>query len=95
MGSAHVIIGGPRSRKLKVQHGDVIILPAGVGHKCVKYSDDFMCVGAYPQGKDYDIKLGIADEYPKAVLQISKLILPDKDPVYGKEGFLKAFWKHS
>src|ERR1043165_5266279 len=54
MGRATVILGGPNGRRVKVQAGDVIILPAGVAHKCSAHSKDFLCVGAYPQGKDYD-----------------------------------------
>src|ERR1700739_3373171 len=47
-GNARVIIGGPRAAQTTLQEGDVIILPAGTGHKCTRHSDDFLCVGAYP-----------------------------------------------
>jgi uncharacterized protein YjlB len=93
MGSATVILGGPEGKKIKLSQGDVIIIPAGVGHKCLKFSNDFQCVGAYPQGKDYDTNTGTVAEYAKAIKNISKLSLPLKDPLSGKEGFLKAYWK--
>jgi uncharacterized protein YjlB len=92
-GEAEVILGGPKGRKIKLTKGDVIILPAGVGHKCLKNSDDFKCVGAYPQGKDYDTNLGKSKELEKALSNIQKLSNPAKDPVFGREGFLKAHWK--
>jgi uncharacterized protein YjlB len=47
--------GRPRGKKVELTQGDVIILPAGVGHKCLHASNNFLCMGAYPQGKEYDI----------------------------------------
>jgi uncharacterized protein YjlB len=93
MGEATVILGGPNGRRVKLEQGDVLILPAGVGHKCTVKSEDFLCVGAYPQDKDYDTNLGKEEEYEKAVERISSLSIPSKDPVFGEQGFLKAYWK--
>ncbi len=67
--------------------------PAGVGHKCLKASEDFLCVGAYPQGKDYDINYGKHAELEKSIKQIAEVPKPNKDPVFGKEGFLKSLWE--
>jgi uncharacterized protein YjlB len=92
MGSATVILGGPSGKKIKLTQGDVIILPAGVGHKCLQFSDNFQCVGSYPQGKDYDINTGTPEEYKKSLLKIRKLSIPKKDPLFGTQGFLKAYW---
>jgi uncharacterized protein YjlB len=92
-GEAEIILGGPKGRKEKITAGDVIIIPAGVGHKCLKCSKDFLCVGAYPQGKEYDTNLGKFKELEKALTNISNLSKPSKDPVFGKEGFLKTYWK--
>lgn len=93
MGSANVIIGGPNGKRVSLQQGDVIILPAGVGHRCTVKSDDFMVVGAYPEGKDYDTNTGTAEEFPEAVKRIRQLPKPKHDPVFGDQGFLKAYWK--
>jgi uncharacterized protein YjlB len=93
MGRVQVIIGGPQGRRIKLEQGDVIILPAGVGHKSIQHSDDFLCVGAYPQGKDYDMSTGTATEYKTAVKNIADVPLPLHDPVFGKQGFLKTYWK--
>jgi len=94
MGSANVILGGPGGRKVVLEAGDVIILPAGTGHKRTIASEDFLCVGAYPQGKDYDTNRGTAEELEKAKRNIEALSIPAKDPVFGKEGFIRSFWRH-
>ena len=94
-GTAKVIVGGPGGRKITLKRGDVLILPAGTGHKCLGFSKDFLCVGAYPRGKEYDTNLGTEEEYKIAGKRISKLSIPSKDPVFGKEGFLKVYWKKS
>ena len=92
-GKAWVIFGGTGGRKLVVEKGDVLIIPAGLSHKCSKASPDFLCVGAYPGGNDYDINLGTKEELEKARPRLAKIPKPALDPVFGKEGFLKSFWK--
>jgi len=91
-GTAKIILGGPKGKPAEVTTSDVVILPAGVGHKCINHSEDFLCVGAYPQGRDYDLNYGRAVEYDKANARIKTLPIPLKDPVFGNEGFLKSFW---
>jgi len=92
-GKAWVIFGGTGGIKLLLEKGDVVIIPAGVGHKCSKASADFLCVGAYPGGVEYDTNLGTTEQFTKAKLRVEKLPKPSLDPVFGKEGFLKSFWK--
>jgi uncharacterized protein YjlB len=92
-GKAKVIFGGPNGRSTDLAIGDVIILPAGVGHKCSSHSEDFLCVGAYPQGKDYDMNYGKYSEYDQSVQRIQTLSIPSRDPVFGNEGFLRSHWK--
>ncbi len=92
-GHATVTLGGPKGRKIKLTAGDIIILPAGVAHKCFAHSPDFECIGAYPQGKDYDTNIGSAAEYKKAKINISRLSVPASDPLLGEHGFLKVYWK--
>jgi len=92
-GSATVIFGGPNGKRIKLKTGDVLILPAGVAHKCSHATKDFLCVGSYPQGKEYDIKTGTAAEYKASITHIHKLAVPRHDPLAGKEGFLKVYWK--
>ena len=92
-GKAWVIFGGTGGRKLALEKGDVIIIPAGLSHKCSKASADFLCVGSYPGGNEYDINLGTKEELEKAKPRLAKMPKPSLDPVFGKEGFLKSFWK--
>lgn len=92
-GEARVIFGGPGRKSITVRKGDVIIIPAGVAHKCMECSTDFECVGGYPQGKNYDINRGESEEELKsAENRIEKVPVPASDPAFGKEGFLKSFW---
>jgi uncharacterized protein YjlB len=92
-GKASVILGGPGKRSIAVNPGDVMIIPAGVAHKCVRASEDFLCVGGYPGGSDFDIHHGTEEEFEQAVARIKKLSVPSKDPVFGNEGFIKAYWQ--
>src|SRR4029078_11840381 len=72
-GDATLILGGPKGKRIKISRGDTIIIPAGVGHRCIKHSADFQCVGAYPQGKNYDINLGRPKELDQAIAHIKQL----------------------
>jgi uncharacterized protein YjlB len=74
--------------------GDVLILPAGTGHKSVSHSDDFAVVGAYPGGAEPDL-IRLEDKRPKDVRsKADQVPLPENDPLYGKseEGLLNL-WK--
>jgi uncharacterized protein YjlB len=51
-GTATVQFGGRRGRKLRLEAGDVLVLPAGTGHQCFSASKDFLVVGAYPATGD-------------------------------------------
>lgn len=92
-GNLTLILGGPGGRKIKIKKGDLLILPAGVGHKSLSASEDFLCVGAYPQGKEYDINLGRPGELKAAIARIKKMSVPKQDPLFGREGFIKVYWK--
>lgn len=87
-GQAHVCFGGEAGEVLALRAGDVAILPAGTGHKCESATEDFLVVGAYPDGRDYDICRGDPAEHDSAVKRIASLPLPRKDPVFGESGVL-------
>ena len=94
-GSARVQFGGPNGTALLLEKGDVVVIPAGVAHKSIDVYDDFLCIGAYPKGQEYDMNYGHDQEREKAIENIRKLSLPLTDPVYGDDGPLQSSWKKS
>lgn len=91
-GSARLHMGGESGIKMEVSAGDVIIIPAGVGHKNLGFSSDFGVVGAYPNGSNYDLKTGKEGERPEADSNIKKVPKPSNDPVTGSRGGLTEIW---
>jgi uncharacterized protein YjlB len=92
-GSAQLHLGGEQGEKIKVEAGDIIIIPAGVGHKNLGASSNFGVVGAYPDGRDWDLLKGEKGERPKADKNIAALPIPGLDPLLGKDGGLMKIWK--
>jgi len=92
-GHALLHMGGELGEKLNVSAGDVLVIPAGVGHKKLEASADFAVVGAYPDGRDYDILRGEAGDRPRALENIRQVPIPLLDPVWGSERGLSKIWK--
>lgn len=70
----------------EVRKGDVIIVPAGVGHRLLEDLDgDFEMVGSYPRGKSWDMCYGAEGEEEK-IKGIKELSWFEKDPLYGDNG---------
>ena len=91
-GQVTVQLGGPGGITATLKKGDMVIIPAGVAHKNLQASEDFKCVGAYPDGRDYDTKTGKDGERPEADENIRNVPLPVLDPIYGKDGPLISAW---
>lgn len=91
-GSARLQLGGPEGRVFEVVAGDVVVLPAGVGHKNLGSSADFLVVGAYPPGMSADLLKGEPGERPGADERIAQVALPKTDPVGGQAGPLLSKW---
>ena len=91
-GTGRVRFGGDKGRIVSLKAGDVAILPAGTGHQCIKASDDFLVIGAYPPAGTYDECTKLEDR-PRALKTILKTSKPRKDPVYGAKGPLLKLWK--
>ncbi len=66
--------------------------PAGVAHKNLGEVHDVACVGAYPNGMDYDMNYGNNGERPHTDRKIREALLPEADPVYGKGHGLCQIW---
>jgi uncharacterized protein YjlB len=92
-GEAVIQLGGEDGVPVEVSAGDVVILPAGTGHKKISASEDFKVAGAYPIGKDYDLKKGAPEERPQVLDNIMLVPLPETDPVFGTVGPLFEMWK--
>jgi uncharacterized protein YjlB len=80
-GAATLELGGPQGEAFEVAAGDVLVLPAGTGHRRATARDGFTVVGAYPAGQEnYDL-LREADDAARE--RIRAVPLPERDPVGG------------
>lgn len=92
-GTATLMLGGERGERFDVACGDVIVLPAGTGHKCLEASPDFRVVGAYPQGGSPDLIRAGESDIEAARERIARVPLPEKDPIHGTHGPLTESWQ--
>jgi uncharacterized protein YjlB len=92
-GEASIALGGPEGTTVEVKAGDVVVIPAGVGHRNAGSSSDFAVLGAYSRGQEsYDLRTGEKGERPEVLENIRNVPLPEADPLYGPGGPLPARW---
>ena len=92
-GEAAVLFGGPNGTELTVRAGDVVVVPAGVGHCNQSQSHDLLIVGAYPDnGPGPDLRRGKPAEHDAAQRAIGAVPIPTADPVEGIDGALARLW---
>jgi uncharacterized protein YjlB len=84
-GSAVLRVGGNKGKTVKVTAGDVIVVPAGVGHECLKPSRNFLVVGAYPPTGTYNECRGSFQERDKALASIRRVSVPKQNPIFGAD----------
>ncbi len=91
-GSCDVEIGGPKGVVIHIEAGDLLVIPAGVSHKNIGSTDDFISVGSYPTDVSYDMHEGKMSELEQVKKAISKVAIPKTDPVFGANGPLFNYW---
>lgn len=94
-GRGRVAFGGDGGVEAEIAAGDVVVIPAGVGHKRLDASSDFTIVGGYPPGQSGAIACPGDIEVDEAAERIAALELPATDPVFGREGPLTKRWRQA
>ncbi len=87
LGWMEIVVFGNNGPKIRVDAGDVIIIPAGVSHQMVGKSEDNLLVGGYPDGRDWDNirdEFVTSEEFRAAAKRIMMLPIPSKNPVSGQ-----------
>jgi uncharacterized protein YjlB len=92
-GTVDVQFGGAHGARLGLKCGDVVVIPAGVGHRRRKASTDLLVVGAYPDFGPYDEPRPAEIDIDKARRSVAAVKTPFTDPVYGKTGALLKLWR--
>ncbi|HEX3935633.1 MAG TPA: cupin [Puia sp.] len=91
-GGTTLLLGGENGQPITVGPGDVLVIPAGVAHKNLGREHQVGCIGAYPDGRDFDINTGKPGERLTTDQNIAQLPVPDNDPVYGAGKGIPLLW---
>jgi uncharacterized protein YjlB len=84
-GRVSLRLGGEQGSLFRLRPGDMVILPAGVGHRRVGDDEGLKVVGAYPRGQShYNMK--------RKGRVVPRVALPATDPFYGENGPLIKAW---
>ena len=89
-GEATVQFGGDGGVVVTARPGDVIVLPAGTGHKKLSSRGALGIVGAYPEGSRADTCMA---PFARQAAKAAEVALPACDPVYGPRGPLFEHWR--
>ena len=92
-GRVSLKVGGSRGLVVDSSTGDVVVLPAGVGHCSVSGHTGYEMVGGYPVGLSWDMRTGLAEERDEVLANLARLALPATDPVFGRQGPLLELWR--
>ena len=92
-GEVTVRFGGESGVDITARAGDVLVLPAGTGHKKLASRGTLGVVGAYPAGQDADMHTRRAADPARELQALARIPLPASDPVYGAAGPLFEHWR--
>jgi uncharacterized protein YjlB len=91
-GSAVARLGGENGVTITLNPGDVVIIPAGVGHKKLSSSGGLGVVGAYPSGQQPDMCRALRGSCRRAAEQVARVFVPARDPIHGPGGPMCEHW---
>lgn len=91
-GQASVQFGGADGVSVDVQPGDVVVVPAGVGHKQLSAKGRLGVVGAYADGRHADLCVPDSTDVRSASENVARVARPQSDPVMGADGPLLHHW---
>lgn len=86
-GWMEIEVFGEGGQNLRLETGDVLVMPAGVSHMMTAHSDDIQMVGGYPEGRDWDNvqQDHLTEEIRRAAAKrIMMLAIPSRDPATGE-----------
>jgi len=92
-GEASVRFGGESGVTIVARPGDVIVLPAGTGHKKLSSRGELGVVGAYPEGARPDTCMPPFARAKRNADAVARVPLPAADPVFGAGGPLFEHWR--
>lgn len=91
-GEVTVQFGGDHGIAVTARPGDVVVLPAGTGHKKLASRGALGIVGAYPAGQHPDTCTPVVASVRRSAEAVARVPLPERDPVFGAGGPLFEHW---
>ena len=92
-GEALVQLGGAAGPEVALSAGDVVVLPAGTGHKRLSASPDLLVIGGYPPGQERPTLLQSGETTADIVARCAAVPVSATDPVDGPGGALPRLWR--
>jgi uncharacterized protein YjlB len=92
-GEVTVCFGGDGGIEITARPGDVVVLPAGTGHKRLAARGNLGVVGAYPAGQNADTCMPLTANARRMAEAVARVPLPACDPVCGAAGPLFEYWR--
>ena len=94
-GHALVQLGGEAGPEVGLEAGDVVVLPAGTGHKRLSSSPDLLVIGGYPEGQEAYTTRRAGEGGDTVATRAAAVRLPKSDPLTGPDGPLVRVWGRS